>query len=602
MGTMPWCPWYPQGRRSARSRELVRGEQAILPGRARALSRRLDSKNISPRDIAVAGRFLFSIFRYIDLASVSALRQKRFDSVLEERFDDFFHHRALGRTGEFFNDGAHKFAYARFVGNAEFFFFCFCHLCDLFARGAGGNIDFKNLEFGLFLFGQIGTTAFFKLFGGIFALLSQALDHGELFLLGEFFGGLFAFGDEFVGKSGQYAAQGVDAQLILRPHRVFQILFDGVFYHEMKYTKDPPWYNRLMEWLIIALLIANLAVLVFLALRNGKPKEDDRSLMMLQNQIQDLARGVDQRLGEGSRAMNESVHLQFEQSQKLISNIQRAMSEQLVEVVRGVTETKESTKQVFTIAEQLHNLEKVLTHQKQRGNLGEASLELILGNILPPTAFKMQYDFPGGETVDAAIMTKEGIIPVDAKFSLDNYNRLVNAIDDKQREELERHFKNDLKLRIDETAKYVRPKDGTLPFAFMYIPAEAIYYDLLVNEVGSVKVNTRNLIDYAYQEKKVIIVSPTTFAAYLQSVLYGFKAFKIEESAKEIGKHVETLGRHLKAYEEYYNKLGNSLSTTVNHFNAGRKELGKIDKDVLKITGTSPELDSSLIEKPASIE
>jgi len=357
-----------------------------------------------------------------------------------------------------------------------------------------------------------------------------------------------------------------------------------------------------MEWLIIVLLVANLGVLLFLVMRKSDSQEDGRVLMMLQNQIQDLARGVDTRLGEGTRAMNESVHRQFTQSQELISNIQRAMSEQLVEVVRGVTETKESTKQVFTIAEQLHNLEKVLTHQKQRGNLGEASLELILGNILPPTAFKMQYDFPGGETVDAAIMTKEGIIPVDAKFSLDNYNRLVNAIDDKQREELEKQFKNDLKARIDETAKYVRPKDGTLPFAFMYIPAEAIYYDLLVNEVGSVKVNTRNLIDYAYQEKKVIIVSPTTFAAYLQSVLYGFKAFKIEETAKDIAKNVEMLSRHLKAYEEYYGKLGNSLSTTVNHFNAGRKELGKIDKDVLKITGVSPELDTGLIDRPTTEE
>ena len=175
-------------------------------------------------------------------------------------------------------------------------------------------------------------------------------------------------------------------------------------------------------------------------------------------------------------------------------------------------------------------------------------------------------------------------------------------MDDKQREELEKQFKNDLKIRIDETSKYVRPKDGTLPFAFMYIPAEAIYYDLLVNEVGSVKVNTRNLIDYAYNEKKVIIVSPTTFAAYLQSVLYGFKAFKIEETAKDIAKNVEALGRHLNAYQDYYKKLGNSLSTTVNHFNAGSKELGKIDKDVLRITGESADLESPLLERPASLD
>lgn len=349
-----------------------------------------------------------------------------------------------------------------------------------------------------------------------------------------------------------------------------------------------------MEWLIVVLLIVLIALVAFLLLRKPSGRDDSQGLMLLQNQLQDVAR----LLGEGSNRMNENMRMQSNETQRLMSDITEKVSRQLLEVVKGVTETKESTKQVFTIAEQLQNLEKVLKHQKQRGNLGEASLELILGNILPPGSYKMQHEFPGGETVDAVIVTKEGVIPIDAKFSLDNYQRLVNAIDDKQREELEKLFKNDLKMRIDECAKYVRVKDGTLPFAFMYIPAEAIYYDLLINEVGSVKVNTRNLIDYAYNEKKVIIVSPTTFAAYLQSVLYGFKAFKIEETAKDIAKNVENLSRHLKAYEDYYKKLGTSLSTTVNHFNAGAKELGKIDKDVLRITDKSADIEVGLLEKP----
>lgn len=321
--------------------------------------------------------------------------------------------------------------------------------------------------------------------------------------------------------------------------------------------------------LLLVLVIGNLAFVYMLWQRSSQPIEpppqDMQGFVLLQNQMQQLTQAMDQKL---------------------------------LEVVRGVSATQESTKQVFTLAEQLQNLEKVLTHQKQRGNLGERSLELILGNILPPTAFKMQYEFPGGETVDAAIITKEGIIPVDAKFSLENYNRVINAIDESQRAELEKQFKNDLKMRIDECAKYVRPKDGTLPFAFMYIPAEAIYYDLLINEVGAVKVNTRNLIDYAYNEKKVIIVSPTTFAAYLQSVLYGFKAFKIEESVKEIGKNVELLMRHLNAYQDYYKRLGASLSTTVNHYNAANKELGKIDKDVLKITGSNVGFELEGVERP----
>ena len=286
--------------------------------------------------------------------------------------------------------------------------------------------------------------------------------------------------------------------------------------------------------------------------------------------------------------------------QNQMKNLQDAVKFDLLEVVKGVTQTQESTKQVFVIAEQLSNLEKVLKNQKQRGNLGEASLELVMSNILPPGAYAMQYEFPGGETVDAIIRTKEGFIPVDAKFPLENYTRIHDEKDDDRRKEHEEAFRRDLKKRIDETSKYVRPKDGTLPFAFMYIPAEGIYYDLLNDGIGAV--NTRSLLDYAQNEKKVIIVSPTTFAAYLQSVLYGFKAFKIEEQAKDIAKNVEALGRHINAYQDYYRKLGASLSTTVNHFNAGTKELGKIEKDVLKIDASVdiaidvPILDRPLIE------
>jgi len=328
-----------------------------------------------------------------------------------------------------------------------------------------------------------------------------------------------------------------------------------------------------MDWLIIllaVLVVGQVGTIYVLWRRSQEPSAppaplDTTPFTLMQNQMAQLSRDIDAKL---------------------------------LEVVRGVSATQESTKQVFTIAEQLQNLEKVLTHQKQRGNLGEASLKLVLENILPPSAFELQYEFPGGETVDAIIKTKEGFIPVDAKFSLENYNRVINAIDEGQRDELEKVFKNDLKARIDECAKYVRPKDGTLPFVFMYIPAEAIYYDLLINEVGAVKVNTRNLIDYAYNEKKVIIVSPTTFAAYLQSVLYGFKAFKIEEAAKDIGKNVEALGRHLKAYEDFYKRLGTSLSTTVNHYNAAYKELGKVDKDVLRITGEAAGFDIEAVERP----
>jgi DNA recombination protein RmuC len=340
--------------------------------------------------------------------------------------------------------------------------------------------------------------------------------------------------------------------------------------------------------LVFVQLLVLGAVLFFIRKNLSGKKEDSAPLVLLQNQMQEIAKTLDVKLGESSREMQRQVHTQFSESQKLIQ-----------EITKQLTEVKETNKQVFGITEQLQNLEKVLKNQKQRGNLGEAGLELILSNILPPTAYKQQYEFKNGDKVDAVIMTKEGLIPIDAKFSLDNYNRIIQEKDEVRRAELEKEFKNDLKKRIDETAKYIRPNEGTLPFAFMFIPAEGIYYDLLINEVGAVKVNTRNLIDYAYKDKNVVIISPTTFAAYLQSILYGFRAFKIEKSAQEIIKRVEDLSKHLQAYDMYMQKLGTNLGTTVNSFNASYKELGKIDKDVLRITGEAIGLETVQLEKPS---
>lgn len=358
--------------------------------------------------------------------------------------------------------------------------------------------------------------------------------------------------------------------------------------------------------LILGAVVA-FVVVTFLRKQGGaraEPQGD--ALLLIQNQLGnfqaqlgDFMKTVDAKVGSSNKEMQESVHMQFNESQKLIREINEQVSRNLTNVAKEMTSANETSKQVLGITDQLKNLEKVLTHQKQRGNLGEAALELILSNILPPTAYKLQHQFKGGETVDAVIITKDGMIPVDAKFSLDNYNRVVNEADPTRKEDLEKDFRNDLKKRIDETAKYIRPNEGTLPFAFMFIPAEGIYYDLLVNEVGAVKVNTRSLIDYATNEKKVIIVSPTTFSAYLQSVLYGFRAFKIEESAQLIIGRVEELRKHLVAYEDYMKKLGNTLGTTVNHYNTAYKELKKVDKDMVKITGETASIDPLLIEKPS---
>jgi len=352
--------------------------------------------------------------------------------------------------------------------------------------------------------------------------------------------------------------------------------------------------------LLIAIAVL-LVVLIGIVLiqnknRDARANATDPNFTLMMEQINQINRTVDAKIGESQKQMSENSSSQFSQSQRLIQDIHKSVTDQLVTMTKGVTEVSESTKQVFTIAEQLHSLEKVLKNQKQRGNLGEASLSLVFSNILSPTDYQFQYGFKNGDTVDAIIKTPHGIIPVDAKFSLENYTRFVNENDETAKAQFEKEFKNDVKKRIDETSKYIKQEEGTLGFAFMYIPAEGIYYDLLVNEVGS-GATTRSLIDYAYNEKKVIIVSPTTFAAYLQSVLHGFNAFKIAQGAEQIQKHVRELGKHLKTYEDYHNKLGKNLGTVVNQYNISNKEFKKIDKDILRITESSAELDPLSIEE-----
>ena len=307
----------------------------------------------------------------------------------------------------------------------------------------------------------------------------------------------------------------------------------------------------------------------------------------VERKVGDLTKTVDTKINESSRNMQESMRSQLSESSKLIK-----------EVTQGLTKLDETNRQVVSFADQLQNLQDILKNPKHRGILGEYYLETLLKNVLAPGQYQMQYAFQNGEIVDAAVFVRDKIIPVDSKFSLENYNKLAEEKNPVEREKLEKAFVGDLKIRIQETAKYVRPTEGTMDFAFMFIPHEAIYYDLLVNKIGAITEETDNLIQRAANKYKVIIVSPTSFLAYLQTVLQGLKALQIEETAKDIIKRVSDLGTHLKKYEEYHGKLGISLSTVVNHYNTAGKELKKVDKDVLRITGDAPGIEVPLIDKP----
>ena len=342
----------------------------------------------------------------------------------------------------------------------------------------------------------------------------------------------------------------------------------------------------------ILVILGALIVGGFIAyMLRPKHETNDTGLKLILQQINELNRVVDTKIGESTKQMNESVRVQLGESASLIR-----------EVTKGLTKLDETNRQVVSFADQLQNLQDILKNPKQRGILGEYYLETLLKNVLAPSQYQMQYGFKNGEIVDAVVFVKDKIIPIDSKFSLENYNRMIETADTTEKTRLEKLFVNDLKLRITETAKYIRPEEGTMEFAFMFIPHEAIYYDLLINKIGSVTEDTENLIQRAAGKYKVIIVSPTSFLAYLQTVLQGLKAMQIEETTKDIIKRVGEIGTHLKKYEDYHSKLGVSLGTVVNHFNSSSKEFKKIDKDVVRITGSSLDIETVLIDKPESEE
>ncbi len=345
---------------------------------------------------------------------------------------------------------------------------------------------------------------------------------------------------------------------------------------------------ELLIALMVALLVA-VGVGFFLLWKKIVPRDDSQGLMLLREQVSDLARTLDARLFESSKQVHASVTGQLGESARLIR-----------EVTEGLTKLDDTNRQVVGFAEELKRLQDILRNPKQRGVLGEYYLESVLKNVLPPNRYKMQYHFQDGDIVDAVIHLDRGkLLPVDSKFSLENYNRLLETHDLGERERFEKAFRADLKNRIDETSKYIRPSENTMEFAFMFIPSESIYYDLLVGQVGANSSSSRDLIEYAFRDKKVIIVSPTSFHAYLQTVLQGLRALEIEESAKEIRTRVEELGRHLGQYHTYFLKVGTSLSTVVNHYNAAGRELKKVDKDVLKIGGVAPGLEPVAVDQPA---
>jgi len=348
--------------------------------------------------------------------------------------------------------------------------------------------------------------------------------------------------------------------------------------------------------LLIALVLVVVGFVAVLSILNRRLKELKASsaVELLKSDVTELTRGINNlqqsvgdKLERNNLSAQTSMQKQLGESAKLISD-----------VTQRLAKLDETNKRVVDVADELKTLQNVLQNPKQRGVFGEYYLESVLDNILPSKNYQMQYKFKDGEIVDAVVFLDRGqILPIDSKFSLENYNRMVGEDKKPEREKLLARVRSDLKNRIDETSKYIRPSEKTMDFAFMFIPSESLYYDLLIGDVGTGS-SARDLIEYAFRDKKVIIVSPTSFMAYLQTVLQGLRSLQIEEQAKDIQIRVGRLGQHIGKFDEYMQKIGRSLGQTVGHYNEAHKELGKVDKDVIKIAGADSRVDPLLFDKP----
>ncbi len=355
--------------------------------------------------------------------------------------------------------------------------------------------------------------------------------------------------------------------------------------------------EQMLTIILVVVIIGFIAIIYFLNQRLREIKSSS-AVELLKSDVTELSRGIGKlqqvvgdKLDNNNNSMQASMQKQLSESAKLVTD-----------VTQRLAKLDETNKRVVDVADELKTLQNVLQNPKQRGVFGEYYLESVLENILPSKNYQMQYKFRDGEIVDAVVFLDKGLIlPIDSKFSLENYNRMVGEDKKPEREKLLAKVRSDLKLRIDETSKYIRQSEKTMDFAFMFIPSESLYYDLLIGDVGTGS-SARDLIEYAFRDKKVIIVSPTSFMAYLQTVLQGLRSLQIEEQAKDIQIRVGQLGQHIGKFDEFMGKLGKSLGQTVGHYNDAHKELGKVDKDVVKIAGTNVSVDPLLLDKPRDDE
>ena len=348
---------------------------------------------------------------------------------------------------------------------------------------------------------------------------------------------------------------------------------------------------------VLVLLFVMLGLVLWLVRDRGKSVQYTETL---ESRLKDFRETLDTRLHQGTEQMHKQMQAQFESSKQQLQLQFESSKKQTEDITRELTQVKETGRRMLSFADQVESLERMLKNPQRRGLVGEYVLEQVIANVLPPETYAMQYSFKSGVRVDAVIFLRDKkMISIDAKFSLDNYAKLLSG-EAENVTEIERRLKEDIKMRIQETTKYILPKEGTLDYAFMFIPSESLYYDLLTQKIGAGDA-AQNMLEYAFTHK-VMIVSPTTLLAYLQTVNLGLRSLQIEEHAQEIIKQVVVLHKRMENHMQAFHGVGRALTTAVKHYNKAEQQYDLVDKDVFKITGKGGEYSRDLLDVPHSAE
>ena len=301
-----------------------------------------------------------------------------------------------------------------------------------------------------------------------------------------------------------------------------------------------------MLWLIAALFILLSVIIVSLVLK-------------VSSQVNERLKEMNQSLQQANRDLAQNLGS--------TANIFGSVEEKLGRL-------EETNRQICEISKDISSLQNLLRAPKFRGEIGETLLESLLSQVLPKEYFQVQYKFKTSDTVDAVIRLADKLVPIDAKFPLENFQRLLTAVSEEEKQSYRKSFISDVKSRIEEIAsKYILPQEDTYDFALMYIPAENIYYEIIIKE---------NLLSFAMQ-KKIIPVSPNTFYAYLQIICLGLKGLKVEENAKQILKSLSVLTNDVDKLKDDFNLLGSHLNNASRKFDDSQKRIGRLSDKLINI-------------------